>query len=152
MPLRRRLSQTPQRFNRTISSHANYSPTSTESRPARFILVTVALGTRITKPRTFLTPENIPMNSASPPAYSPAEAPVYSAAPRNNEVLLATTRSSRRSPPTRTFTWFNSTIDLSAVGDIEGSEVPLYGRNGLLRAEIHVKDPSTVLSVAVQVR
>lgn len=95
------------------------------------------------------------MNSPpSPPAYSAAKAPVYSAEPRANETLLAVTRShrGRHSPPTRTFTWSNASIVLSILGKEEGLDNPVYGQNGQIRAEVALEDPSAVVSVTVYVR
>lgn len=95
------------------------------------------------------------MNSSpSPPAYSAAKAPVYSAEPRANETLLAVTRShrGRHSPPTRTFTWSNASIALSILGKEEGLDNPVYGQNGQIRAEVALEDPSAVVSVTVYVR
>lgn len=95
------------------------------------------------------------MISPSPPAYSLPKAPAYSAEPRASETLLAVTSSriERRSPPpTRTFTWSNASIALSIPGKEEGLDNPVYGRNGLIRAEVTLEDPAAVVSVTVKVQ
>lgn len=95
-----------------------------------------------------------PMGSTSPPAYSPPHrSPAYTAEPGSNETRIAvTSQRARRSAPSRTFTWRNDSVTLSILGKEEGVASPVYGRSGVVSAEISMNsDPASIVSVAVQV-
>jgi hypothetical protein len=91
--------------------------------------------------------------SLVPPTYTPSEpAPSYSPDPLPEEQsLLRNHRRTRRSVSTGTFVKRCRWGTLIFSEQEESADVPVYGRTGVVRGEIHLDDREKILSVAVKV-
>ncbi|KAI9508746.1 hypothetical protein F5148DRAFT_842205 [Russula earlei] len=87
-----------------------------------------------------------------PPTYSPsADVPSYSVAPGPSERTLAATARSRRRTPSGVFVRSNNLISIALRGQEEDTELPSYGRHGMICGDVGLSCTQGIQSVYIKV-
>ena len=80
------------------------------------------------------------------------DAPTYSAEPSIDERVLERTQTFERTVPTGTYTCSNEHFQLTLREQQSNAKLPSYGRHGLIKGDLSLKDLDEIVSVDIKVR
>lgn len=81
-----------------------------------------------------------------------SEVPLYSAEPAFDERVLERTLFFERTVSTGTYSRADEHLQLTLKEQVDGANVPSYGRHGLVKGELIISDPEGIVSVDIKAR